>query len=544
MMTSFLSALSLFILPILFGILLMGKKPLRDVVILTVTAVAGYILWRLYSPYPYPLNWDIWEHQTIINAILSGKYALLPSTLSDTFRFNGYTTLFHLWLSVPQSLFKPEILGFWWFSEFFLCLTAGIAAYAFSMTLTKNRWVGITAGVMSTFFFEPALSYTSYFLMPQTITAILWVFGLTFLIQHKNRPSHLFVMIPLSVLLISLHFIIGGAGVVLYLFYSILEKSHMLDKNFFYFLSVAGLPVFVFGLLSFVTRAFPVHMINFGEAGSFSKTIPQLITDMRGWYGLLPLFLVPFGIIEVKTGQYRTAGRISTLLFFILGAMIISPFPYMTKFIVLWRFLLILFMAIGMGYFLNKVTGMLAKGMILFLFIVTCETIFLVNIQTWQKTVTYRGKASQLSDDEQKTAQFLSTQRVGNTFFVSDPATSYILEALSGVNSPGGAYMDRDNRVSLSSALLSDSPDECTQSLNKIRDRLYPNHTLTYVVISARTLSWLDSGDTMRVSNAWNVWTPRELSLRDRIQLQHIEETCELTPVYQTGSIVVFKKSL
>src|SRR5450759_2105555 len=94
--------------------------------LLVLLSVAFYALWRWNSPYPSPLNWDIWEHQTVVNAIRSGSFALLPSQLSDTFRFNGYTTLFHvITAGIQNVLHVQNIPGFWWIAEgiFFVLTT-------------------------------------------------------------------------------------------------------------------------------------------------------------------------------------------------------------------------------------------------------------------------------------------------------------------------------------------------------------------------------------------------------------------------------------
>ena len=94
MIATFLSAFFLFLLPITFGWFIMGKPKFWHMIGLALATLVSYLIWRMYSPYPSPLNWDIWEHQTAIHAILNGNISLLPSQLSDTFGFNGYTTLF------------------------------------------------------------------------------------------------------------------------------------------------------------------------------------------------------------------------------------------------------------------------------------------------------------------------------------------------------------------------------------------------------------------------------------------------------------------
>jgi len=544
MITAFLSAFVLYSIPIGFGIVLMGKKPLRDGIILLITSVFSSMLWRSNSPYPFPLNWDIWEHQTAVNAILSGTFTLLPSGLSDTFQFNGYTTLFHMWIAIPQYIFKPDVLGFWWFAETLHTFAASIAAYVLITSITKKKQAGIVAGILSAFFFESSLSYTSVFLMPQTVTAILWVFGFSYLLQKTSATARMLVMVPLSVILFSLHFIIGSVGIACYLFYLILEKTRILESTAVYVTALLALPIFVFGVLTGITTMFPVQSINFGEAGHFSNTVIRTWTDMCTWYGFLPVLLFPFGIIALEKMRLQNPGRICILLFFILTGLVFSPFPYVTKFIVLWRFLLIAFIGSGILFFLESTKNIIIKGVMLFFIIITCQTIFIANYTSWKQTITYLDIASQVSKDDRKTAEFLSTYRDKPVLLASDPATSYILEALSGVNSPGGAYMNTANRQYLASAFLSEDQSFCNDKLDLIRDGISPQEKISMVVISARTLEWLHTEETIRNSNAWNVWQPQGFSIRNTMEIQQISERCSLTPIFTTPSIVVFERIL
>jgi hypothetical protein len=351
-------------------------------------------------------------------------------------------------------------------------------------------------------------------------------------------------MIPLSVILFSLHFIIGSVGIACYLFYLILEKTRILESTAVYVTALIALPIFIFGVLSGITTIFPVQSINFGEAGHFTNTIIRTRTDMRTWYGFLPVLLLPFGIITLEKMEKRYAGRICILLFFILTGLVFSPFPYVTKFIVLWRFLLIALIGSGVLFFLESTKHIVAKGIILFLLIIACQTIFIAHSTSWKQTITYLGIASQVSEDDRKTAEFLSVYRDKSVLFVSDPATSYILEALSGVNSPGGAYMNTANRQYLASALLSENQSSCNEYFDSVRDGISPQEKISMVVISARTLEWLHAEKALQNSNAWNVWQPQGFSLRDNLETQAIQKRCGFILKFSTQSTVVFERTL
>lgn len=540
MIRALLSALTLFLPAIVFGWILMKKPSKVHVSILMITSLISYLIWRINSPYPYPLNWDIWEHQTVVNAILAGKFAMFSSLLSDTFGFTGYTTLFHMCIAAVQYLWKPDILGFWWFAELYTVFLMSITTYALTFAITKKRTTALVAGVLSSFLFESTVAFTPLFLIPQTVAAYTWACGLILLIQTKKQ-HHAFNIIGIfSLIMILFHGIIGiiGCGVYILWYIGTFASWSKTTKNILYI----AVPCFIYISLMLLTHLTPIGLLNHGEAASYMTPISDKITALRTWFGFFPLFLIPIGIVAAKKTWESTMFYLILFLLICISVLIISPIPYAMKFVVLARFLVIPFYTEAIIWIRNHIPHVIGKHIFMSVFFTALITIYGVNTLTWKQTVQFQGIASQVSHDEQAAALFLKqTYSKTNTMIVSDPSTSYILEGLSGINSPGGAYMNTINRHIIAGLPNSQNDIDVRQSMTLIEDGLQKNSPSTYLwIVSARYFSWLNQSETNQDSFAYNTWSPQALSLENRIAIQHIEDTFDIQPVFQNASIVIF----
>lgn len=540
MIRALLSALTLFLLPILFGWVTMKKPSKLHVFILMMTALVSYLIWRINSPYPFPLNWDIWEHQTAINAILAGKSGLFPSLLSDTFGFTGYTSLFHYMIALTQYLWKPDILGFWWFAELYMVFLTGIATYALTFSLTQKRTTALIAGILSSFLFESSVAFTPLFLIPQTAAACVWVFGLALLIQTRKHHRAINIIGLFSLVTILFHGIVGIVGLGLYILWYIgtFTPVSKTAKKILFIIT----PCFILSGLMVLTHILPVGMINHGEAAAFMTPFWDKLTAFRTWFGFFPLFLIPIGVVAARKAWGETLFHLFLFLLLCVGVLILSPIPYAMKFVVLARFLVIPFYAEAILWISRRVPTVIGKWIFVSIFFIALGVIYTANTLSWKQTVQFRGIASQMSMDEARAASFLRQAYMGtHALIVSDPSTSYILEGLSGINSPGGAYMDIPNRHVI--AHLTDHQDSQTlrQSIQTVQDGIQGPAPSTYLwVVSARYFSWLNQPETDQDSFSYNTWAPHALSLDDIIAIQRIEDTYGLQPIFMNASMVIF----
>ena len=518
------------------GFLLREKKwVLLPIVVLSVVA---YSIWRFQSPYPAPLNWDMWEHQTIINHILQGQFALLPSALSDTFRFNGYTTLFHVLIAGVQKVFQPDILGFWWFADYFLLLTSALATTALMYRITKRVFPTLVAGVFSLFFFESSVVYATLLFMPQTVVAVLWVLALTTLMSCEKRSSAIWLILCSAFILIPMHFIVGAAGVLLLIAYRFLEETGLTKRVAIFITGMLTLPVILYFGFARISNIFHLESLNFGEATAFTQTLAEKLTFIQTWYGFFPLIFLPISIYEVvKTEKTRTLWILLTLIIGVVSA----PFPYAMKFYTLGRYLTIIFMASGVSMLTHKLTNFSGKIIILGCITIATAVLFYTNIWSWQLPLVFRSQASYVSSDEYNASKFLVDHyNKTTTFIVSDPSTQSIMEALTGIESQGGVYMNTTSRLSISQAFDSQTPNQFIRTITTITDTIDRSPKSIYlVVVSARLFQWLDSTPQERSDIAYNIWGPQSFSLEDRSHLTDLVKTFQLKTVYKNESLAI-----
>jgi hypothetical protein len=393
MIETFFSAFVLFLIPITIGWFVMGKPKTHHLFILAVATGISYLIWRFQSPFPYPLNWDMWEHQTAVNAILTGHNALLPSALSDTFGFNGYTTMFHYMIAAAQYLFRPDILGFWWIAEIYMAFVTSMASYSLARAITKRDDTALVAGVLSAFCFESSIVFTPFFLMPQTVAAVIWCFGFAWIIRGKRFPNVVGLLV-LSIVLFTMHFVIGAAGILAYVVYLVLRFARLKKEPSWIRFVISTIPLWVYAAAFGLSRAIPMGTINSGEAAHFIQSIPEKLMDMQGWYGYFPLLLVPIGMLSLKKSLHEPETKTIALVALTIMAVVFSPIAYSMKFYALGRYFVVMYMACGVMYFVNEALIPKYKIGILFLFFAAQLVIFTTNVIRWQESLQFQGIAS------------------------------------------------------------------------------------------------------------------------------------------------------
>lgn len=541
MILAFLSALVLFIIPLILGWVAVGKPKPTTTIILAVVSLVSFIMWKQHSPYPSPLNWDIWEHQTVINAILSGHHAVFPSQLSDTFGFTGYTTLFHYILAFPQYLFHPEILGFWWASELYMTFLTSLAAYGLVRTITKNTTTALIAGVLSALYFESSIVFTPYFVLPQTIAALIWVFGFIALIQ-ANKKTIPWILGIFSILLMATHMIIGAAGILVYILFIVLNALEKRTTHQLMSIVTLLVPIAVYALLQYAGTMIPMETLNFGEAAHYIQSIEKTFSDMQGWYGLLPVIIIPFGLLRIAQSNVTPKATVLITLFLTILAVVLSPLAYSMKFYVLFRYIFILVIACGVQELITRIRNKKLIYIALTALVVTQFWILKTNIATWQTPLFVRGVASHVASGELEAITFIKhVYDSDTTAIVSDPATSYIYEALSGINSFGGAYMKPENRTVIAQLQKEKTNDTFTTAITTLQDPIAttPIHTYLFIV-SARYLEWTNATKEEQQAFYFNVWRPRVFTVAHKTEIQTITETLGLQPVFQNDTVVIF----
>lgn len=479
-------------------------------------ALAGvaFGIWQLHSP--YSLNWDLYEHQTLTNNILGGKINILPSSLTDTFGFNGYSTLFHSLIAASQAFFNMSILSYWTTISFFQLMLAIFASYLFTKEVTNSKFIAFIASLITAFAFDSSISYTTLFFIPQAFTALIFVFLCTQLISEakSGRVMNTVLVAFSSLFLFINHYIVGSLAAFSYLAsYFYIRFSQVIEKRVrTQHLLMTGLFICLIGII--FSSSIPLGFINSGEAQDYALNLMDKFNIMRQSYGYLLLLLLPLGIFSVISSKKRVEILALSILVFILS-IVLMQLPYTVKFYTLGRFFVDAFLAIG-AYALLKRMNVFFKVLSVGVLTTTLLGIFITNTIAWKGILRYQDSYVQISDDEVHAAEFLrTTYPSSDVFLVSDPATQNILEPISGVNSQGGAYTSKETRKILSELNRAKDTKEIMKDLYRIKDKIGSTKGKRLLILSGRYFQWQKSLETQKMAFSYNVWNPSSLTLRD-----------------------------
>ncbi len=509
--------------------------------------ITVYWVWRLGSPMHTTLNWDIYHHQTLINIINQGKFGLVTSSLSDSFQFAGYSTIFHTIASISQTLFKPNILEFWFFVEYLHLLLGAVIAFFFTYAFTKNKFTSVISSLLATLIFESSMAYTNLFLIPQNLAGLISAGFLAKISLEYPQNKRLLAtdFLIFSLFLIPLHLIIGTFGVflalitIIFLYTKPIKESNKV-QNLLLLGSLICIP-----LVFFISKSIDFSHINRGEAAYYIFSIGKKIATMKDIYGYGLIAFLPLGYfyaLKTKESKYKL------LLILINGmfAILIGILPYNLKFLAVGRFPLFTLMSLGMWILIKDLPNII-KCIFLALSTATFGIVFVINIYMYKGVPNYKNLSTHVSPPEIEVAKFLQetyAKEANKVLLVSDPATMHILEGLSGINSPGGAYTSIENRQILTSIYLR-RDETLRKRLFEIRDLAEENdHNKVLLVLSGRFREWQLGPEEDRYGIHWNVWRPKDLDpeeLQEHDFIYYLEKVLGFKRVFTNEGVVVFE---
>ncbi len=504
-----------------------------------------FSLWTLNSPSSATLNWDIYHHQTLINLIKKDQFRLLSSKMSDSFQFTGYLTIFHTLGAIPQIIFNPNILDFWYFAQYFHLLSVALISYLFAYAVTKKRLPALIAAILGTLVFESSMAYTSLFLMPQNLAAVITGAFLAKIILEYPRTTKQLVtdFLVFAAFILPMHLIVGSLGTFLFIFttgFLYLEKIKEDRKiqNILLAASFISIPV-----IFFLATKVDLSGLNRGEAAHYTYNLAKKVEMMRDFYGYGLLAFLPLGYFyALKKGQTKY-----TLLMILnngIMSLIIASIPYTLKLQSVGRLTTHTLMALGV-WMLIKPLPKIAQYVAIVFLTITFGAVFIINAHMFKGVPDYRNLSTHISPVEIKAAEFLKENYSGKpVLIVSEPATMHILEGLSGVNSPGGAYASTETREILTEIYIR-RDENIKKKLFKIRDGLEgEKYEKILFVISGRFKEWQLAPNEDRYGIHWNVWRPQDLEPRDFEKygfIYYLEEFAEFRRVFRNSGVVIFE---
>jgi hypothetical protein len=501
-----------------------------------------YGLWRLNTVNPLPLNWDFLHHQTLVNQINAGHFSFLPTHLSDTFRFGGYSTLFHSLLAWPQIIIRPDSLTYFWCLEFFHLLTTLLAVYYLAWKLFKTRISAVVATLFSGLIFESYMIYSTLFLIPQTLVAVIFAFLLVeFLETPKQGLKKALFSLPFLFLL---HYVIGLVAVGILILASLLaiKKQSFQSKKMVSIWTLVILALIV--ILSQVNLPLNLEFLNRGEAAAFNYNLEEKIEFLQIFSGNLILVFLPLGILASILSR-KVNQKILVFLALIIIGLVVLNLPYVPKIYVLAHYLVSLLCATGFLLLLNLTKNKLLKGLALCVSIIVMLPIFISSISYIKNLLQYPGDHTLTSQSEIQAAKYLQKEFDGkNALLISDPATQHVLESLTGINSQGGAYADGKTREILIELNQLREPLAIKEKLALVEDQLpQEKPDVLLFALSGRYFHWQEAQTKDKLDLSFNVWSPKDLSFANLKYVNSLKESDVFLPVFENRTMVILKTS-
>lgn len=495
-----------------------------------------FFIFKRNTPYPMNFNWDIYEHITLANLIAKGNLSLIPSEISDTFTFDGYTSLFQVLLSVPKVLFNTNLLGVYWFLEYWHYFLSILAFFLLAKRIFNDKWLSLVSVIIGGLVFESIVVYNPFFLIPQTFSALLAVFMIYEFITQGLKSWILYLVLMIPVLLI--HYIVGFLSIVFFIIFIVFRRKFFLDRiNIF---TILALVLLIGGVLLNFLGSW--NLTQREEAMHFNFDLSRKINYFLEWYGIgLPFFLV-LGFLKTlfKGSEKQKMVLVLSMLTLLL---VLLPASYVLKFYAIGSYFVNIIIVAGIGALLHYLPVKIKPFATLWLGI-SLLVVFYSNQATYKEFLYFKGLASHVSKAEIDTATWLSSAAKPHTLLISDPSTQYILEAVSGVNTQGGVYASARTRRILNEIRFEYDTGKISEKLLSINDQLETEQDKrdnTIWVLSGRYFAWQELPENEKNSFFYNIWTPKKLEDADKAYIDFLIRSNKFKKIYGNEEMVILE---
>lgn len=494
---------------------------------------------------PYPLNWDLYEHQTLVNNLLRGKYSFFTSEISDTFGFPSYPTMFHTLLAISQVFFDlnpSNILTYWHYMGLITMFISCIAAYCFAFVITKKRNIALLSLILNCLIFDSVGAFTNLMFLPQSQTALLFILLYSLALHRiQNHKIPGLIVIPTLIILIFSHYIIGTFAAFLYLSTWLYFRFNKYINEISYHLPIIEI-FFVIAFSSVIISYYlDLSFINRGEAVEYIYSLTEKINYTQRIYAFSLFVFLPIGLLFAFKQKKRIYYQLTALLTLGFLAIFLSKFPYIFKFYTIGRFFIHLIVVFGLWTLIKKISNSLLKSVAIALTFIFFVFVLILNLQTWKGWLNNKGNYVHLSEDDLNASFYLKEHYdPQTTILFSDPTTQYYLEALSGINSPGGFAMSYQNRDLFHDIYIIQNNQQKNKTLHSIKDKLETSTKFLYI-ISGRTRLWNQMEKEKRNSFTYQIWEPHHLAFVDLLYIQSLQDDKHFLLIYQNPSIAILE---
>lgn len=494
--------------------LAVGAMPWAYPAVAVIVVLSQTIL-RLDSPYPAFTNWDALQQLTLAGQMERGVFSLDLTQYSDTFQLGTYLPLYHAPLFIAWKLSGAAPDGLYWFLDLLHGALVALVACRLGYSLRGQAVDGFLAGALSALILETRIAYVSFSHMAQTVTGVFFALCLAEFMERRSEIRKGEVGVQLAYMALS-HFFVGAVGAlllsVLYLLDTLRRPLSVRLQNGW----ILGVTAFTL-VLALQNRWFRFDPFNVSDSAASNLTLDQKFDFFRNWLGhgywiypaLVVIFLLRTRVPRLKLMGAVLAGLVPALLL---------PVPYSLKLFAIEHFSLAALTAVTLSAVFLDGRATATRVVCGALFVSGWFGVFLVNQQVSLKGgLRFEGHFTQVSAEEAEAARFLASSPYRNSFVVSEPATQYILEGFSGVNSAGGIYATPANRGHLTTIAAASSPEAVRTAVFLVRDALSANQEQTRILaIGPRFRHWAALPMEQRLTTFGNIWSPRADSPRDR----------------------------
>jgi len=521
--------------------IVVNKKDLYELLLLTTVATGlFFIVYRVSTPIPGIVNWDLLHHLNMVRELIKGNFSLILSQISDTFTFNSYTPFFHILIVAPTLLFKADTTQVMWWAEFFHYLFTTYISYWLGKKVLGGRWGALMTALISLFIFESTVAYTNLFFLPLTLAGTLGaLFTAEIITSHKKEFNFKnFVLGFLIVFMI--HYMIGIAYLllisVIYIYHK--SKSTKLKK------------ILLIGSFVFLTASVLINYFNQKlfitdrpDAKHFIYSIQELLAMFNQWYGFLPILFIPAGLYFIIKKKHEL-GWMIVFAVFSLSGMAFFPFSYGLKVYALDRYFINLLIVCGILSFLHEFHNRFLQIFLIIVVSLAFCSVFVANINAHLQ-LSYNGKNnSYISKADLEAANWLNNNFKGKRIYlISDPTTQAVFEALAGINSQGGAFPRPDTVELISSINSGLDATSIRDILLKVHDTLpYQNgRDITLFVLSGRYFNWQRFSWECKTSYACQSWLPQEIQSSDYDLIQKMTDSNYFKAIFKNKENVIFE---
>lgn len=456
--------------------------------------------------------------------------------------------MFHVLLSFAPLLFKTNLIGVYWWIEFWHFLLVILATYFLTKKFFQKDSLSFFSAILSGLIFESSVIYSSLFLIPQTLTSLL---GVLILINIKESEVHLkgwrILASPFLILsfitLFLMHFILGPIIIGVILFYIIFITKVVSEEKIKYLVWAAFFSL-VLSVLSNLTKG--VVLTDREEARYLLISLKEKSLLFSDWYSVIFPLVLSLGAFLINKYGSKTQ-KIFLALGIFLFAISFLPISYFLKFFTFGRYFITIIISVSFYYLLIRIPlifSLIASFWIVLSFVV----VFYLNIFTYKEPLYFQGYHTHISKNEITAANWLIGQPHSEAFIISDPATQYILEGVSGVNSQGGAFMSTQTRQTLINvnelvnSLDNAQSGEIRSRLLSIKDELSKDERKrkkTFYIVGGRYFTWQKLTKEEKLGSYYNIWRPQKIDKLDFPKINYLSQNFKV--LFQNDELVVLE---